>query len=110
VAAPPAETSFRRRAEAGSGGFTLRKRSVGFLALTFFLGILVGSVMSQVIGLFFTEGSTAHQLFVQYLSFGFGPTDVNLLVADVTLGLHIHVNLMSAFGVFIVAQLLRWVR
>lgn len=66
--------------------------------------------MSQVIGLFFTEGSTAHQLFVQYLSFGFGPTDVNLLVFDVTLGLHIHVNLMSAFGVFIVAQLLRWVR
>jgi hypothetical protein len=63
-----------------------------------------------VIGLFVPEGSVAHQLFVQYESFGFGPAAVDLVVIDFTLGLNIHVNLMSVIGVFLVAQLLRWIR
>ena len=64
---------------------------MGFLALTLFLGILVGSVVGQAIGLFVPEGGVAHQLFVNY-------------------EFHVHVNLMSVIGVFLVAQLLRWIR
>lgn len=47
---------------------------------------------------------------MQYESFGFGPVAVDLVVIDFTLGLNIHVNLMSVIGVFLVAQLLRWIR
>lgn len=74
------------------------------------MGILVGSVLGQTIGLFVPEGSTAHQLFVQYESFGFGPTPIDLVAFDVTIGLSIHVNLMSVIGIFLVAQILRWIR
>lgn len=88
----------------------LARRRLGTTTLIFFLGILVGSVISQAVGLFLPEGSTAHQLFVQYLSFGFGPVDLNLIVFDITLGFHIHVNLLSVIGIFLVAQLLRWYR
>ena len=83
---------------------------MGFVALTLFLGILVGSVVGQAIGLFVPEGSVAHQLFVNYESFGFGPATIRLVVFDVTVGLYVHVNLMSVIGVFLVAQLLRWIR
>ena len=78
--------------------------------MTFFLGILVGSVIGQTIGLFVEDGTVAHQLFVKYESFGFGPAFVDLVVFDFTLGLNVHVNLMSVIGVFLVAQLLRWIR
>lgn len=83
---------------------------MGGLALTFFLGIIVGSVLGQVIGLFLAEGSTAHQLFVQYQRFGFGPTPIDLIVFEITVGFFVRVNLMSVIGIFLVAQLLRWFR
>lgn len=93
-----------------SGGLILARRSVGFLALTLFLGILVGSVVGQAIGLFVPEGGVAHQLFVDYESFGLGPASIDLVAFDLTLGFSVHVNLMSVIGVFLVAQLLRWIR
>lgn len=67
-------------------------------------------MVGQAIGLFVPEGSVAHQLFVQYESFGFSPATIDLVVFDITLGFNIHVNLMSVIGVFLVAQLLRWIR
>lgn len=93
-----------------AGGSDLARRSAGFLALTFFVGILVGSVLGQAVGLFVPEGSVAHQLFVQYEDFGFGPTPIDLVAFDVTIGLYVHVNLMSVIGIFLVAQILRWIR
>jgi hypothetical protein len=95
---------------AREGERVLNRRSLAVVALTFFLGIIVGSVLSQVIGLFLAEDGTARQLFVQYESFGFGPTPIDLIVFDITLGFYVHVNLMSVIGIFVVAQLLRWVR
>lgn len=89
----------------------MRSRSVGFLALTFFLGILVGSVVGQALGLFVSEGSVAHDLFVRtYSPIGFAPTTLHLVVVDFTMGIVVKVNLMSVIGIFLVAQLLRWVR
>ena len=64
----------------------------------------------ELIGLFLTEGSVAKQLFVQYRTFGFGPTALDLIVFDITLGFYVHVNLMSVIGIFLVAQILRWYR
>jgi hypothetical protein len=83
---------------------------MGFVALTLFLGILVGSVVGQAVGLFVPEGGVAHQLFVNYESFGLGPASIDLVAFDLTLGFSVHVNLMSVIGVFLVAQLLRWIR
>ena len=93
------------------GGRTLSQRSVGFLALTFFLGILVGSLLGQAIGLFIPDGSVAHKLFVETRDdIGFGPTPIDLIIFEITVGVYVYVNLMSVVGIFVVAQLLRWFR
>jgi len=71
---------------------------------------MIGAIVSDVIGLFLTEGSVAEQLFVRYISFGPDVTHWNLVVLDLTFGFQIHFNLMSVIGVFIASQMLRWYR
>jgi hypothetical protein len=86
------------------------KKSLGTVALTLMLGVLIGAIFSEVIGLFLNEGSVAEQLFVRYISFGPEVTHWNLVIIDLTFGFEIHFNLMSVIGVFVASQLLRWYR
>jgi len=86
------------------------KKSLGTVILTVVLGVMIGAIVSDVIGLFLTEGSVAEQLFVRYISFGPDVTHWNLVVLDLTFGFQIHFNLMSVIGVFIASQMLRWYR
>lgn len=85
-------------------------RSLGKISLVLFLGVLIGAVMSHVIGLFLREGSVAKQVFVRSQDFGLPTMILDLVVVQLTFGLQFHVNLMSVVGVFIAAQLLRWYR
>ena len=86
------------------------RRSLGTVVLTLTLGVLIGAIVSEVIGLFLNEGSVAEQLFVRYISFGPEVTHWNLVILDVTFGFQIHFNLMSVIGVFVASQMLRWYR
>jgi len=86
------------------------KKSLGTVVLTLMLGVLVGAIFSEVIGLFLNEGSVAEQLFVRYISFGPEVTHWNLVILDLTFGFEIHFNLMSVIGVFVASQMLRWYR
>ncbi len=86
------------------------RKSLGTVTLTLILGVLVGAVISEVIGLFLTEGSVAEQLFVRYVTFGPEVTHWNLVIIDVTFGFQLHFNLMSVIGVFTASQMLRWYR
>ena len=86
------------------------QKSLGTVILTLILGVLVGAIISEVIGLFLSEGSVAEQLFVRYISFGPEVTHWNLVIIDLTFGFEIHFNLMSVIGVFIASQMLRWYR
>ena len=86
------------------------RKSLGTVSLSLMLGVLIGAVFSEVIGLFLSEGSVAEQLFVRYVSFGPEVTHWNLVILDLTFGFQIHFNLMSVIGVFIASQLLRWYR
>ena len=86
------------------------RKSLGTVILTVVLGVMVGAIVSDVIGLFLTEGSVAEQLFVRYISFGPDVTHWNLVVLDLTFGFQIHFNLMSVIGVFVASQMLRWYR
>lgn len=85
-------------------------KSLGTIVLTLTLGVLIGAIVSEVIGLFLNEGSVAEQLFVRYISFGPEVTHWNLVILDVTFGFQIHFNLMSVIGVFVASQMLRWYR
>ena len=86
------------------------RKSLGTVALTLFLGVLIGALCSELIGLFLNEGSIAEQLFVRYQTFGPEVNHWNLGILEITFGLKIHFNLMSVIGVFIASQLLRWYR
>ncbi|MCB1183399.1 DUF4321 domain-containing protein [bacterium] len=86
------------------------RKSLGTVVLTLTLGVLIGAIISEVIGLFLSEGSVAEQLFVRYISFGPEVTHWNLVIIDLTFGFQIHFNLMSVIGVFVASQMLRWYR
>jgi len=86
------------------------QKSLGTLVVTLTLGVLIGAIFSEVIGLFLSEGSVAEQLFVRYISFGPEVTHWNLVIIDLTFGFEIHFNLMSVIGVFVASQMLRWYR
>jgi len=86
------------------------RKSLGTVVLTLMLGVLIGGVISEVIGLFLNSGSVAEQLFVRYKSFGLEVVHVNLVIIELTFGFQVHFNLMSVIGVFIASQMLRWYR
>ena len=73
-------------------------------------GVMIGAIVSEVIGLFLNEGSVAEQLFVRYISFGPKVNEWNLVILEVTFGFQIRFNLMSVIGVFVASQMLRWYR
>ena len=86
------------------------KKSLGKVTLVLLLGVLIGAVFSEVIGLFLAQGSVAHQVFVKSRQFGIDTFQLDLVVVQLTFGLKFHVNLMSVVGVFVASQLLRWYR
>lgn len=85
------------------------KHSLGKVALILLLGVIIGAVFSEVIGLFLQPGTVAHEVFVRSRDFGKGIT-LDLIVLELALEIRFHVNLMSVVGVFIASQLLRWYR
>ena len=85
-----------------------RRRPLGILALIIFLGIIVGTVFGEVIGIVLPEGKVIRDVFVNSTNLHVGPLHLDLVVFSFTFGFSLHVNLMSAVGIFIVALMLRW--
>jgi len=85
-----------------------RRRSLAVVALIMFLGIVVGTVVGQAIGLLMPEGKVIRDVFVNSTDFHVGPLHLDFVVFSFTFGFSLRVNLMSAVGVFLVALVLRW--
>ena len=85
-----------------------RRRPFAVVALVLFLGIVVGTVTGEVIGLLLPEGKVIRDVFVNSTDFHVGPVHLDLVVFSFTLGFSLRVNLMSVVGVFVVSVLLRW--
>lgn len=84
------------------------KRRIGMVALVFFLGVVLGSVVGEVIGLLLPEGEVLRDLFVKGREFQVGPVFIDLIVFTFSVGFSLKVNLVSVLGIVIVAFLLRW--
>jgi hypothetical protein len=78
------------------------------LALILFLGIVVGTVFGEVIGIILPEGKVIRDVFVNSTDLHVGPLHLDLVVFSFTLGFSLKINLMSAIGVVLVSLLLRW--
>lgn len=85
-----------------------RRRRLALIALILFLGIVVGTVTGEVIGLMLPEGKVIRDVFVNATELHVGPMHIDLVVFSFTLGFSLRVNLMSVVGIFIVSLLLRW--
>jgi hypothetical protein len=85
-----------------------RRRPLAVLALILFLGIVVGTVFGEVIGILLPEGKVIRDVFVNSTDLHVGPLHLDLVVFSFTLGFSLKVNLMSAIGVVLVSLLFRW--
>lgn len=83
------------------------KRRIGLVALVFFLGVILGSVVGELIGLLLPEDNVIRTLFVSGKEFQVGPVYCDLIVFSFTLGFSLKVNLISVLGIVLVAFLLR---
>ncbi|HMA77299.1 MAG TPA: DUF4321 domain-containing protein [Candidatus Krumholzibacteriaceae bacterium] len=83
------------------------KRRIGLIALTFFLGVILGSVVGEVIGILLPDGSVIEKLFISGSEFHVGPVFCDLIVLTFTVGFSLKVNLVSVLGIVMVAFMLR---
>jgi hypothetical protein len=85
-----------------------RRRPLGLVALILFLGIVVGTVVGEAIGLVLPEGKVVRDVFVNTTDFHVGPVHIDLVVFSFTFGFSLRVNMVSVLGVFVVLALLRY--
>ncbi len=85
-----------------------RRRPLAVVALILFLGIVVGTMLGELIGILLPEGKIIRDVFVNSTDLHVGPLHVDLVVFSFTLGFSLRINLMSAIGVVLVSLLLRW--
>lgn len=84
----------RRISKGGGAG-----KGFVFWLIVLVVGALIGSIMAEIIGLFFQEeDSLIHKFFIAGLNPGFGPKELDLYVFDCTLGFHFKVNLLTLMG------------
>ena len=84
------------------------KRRIGLVALVFFLGVILGGVIGETIGLLLPADNVIRQLFISGKEFQVGPVYLNLIVMTFTVGFTLKVNLVSVLGIIVVAFLMRW--
>ncbi len=83
------------------------KRQIGMVALVFFLGVVLGSVVGELIGLLLPDDNVIRELFVSGKEFRVGPAHLDLIVFTFTIGFTLKVNLVGVLGIIVVAFLLR---
>ncbi len=84
------------------------RRKIGIVALVFFLGVVLGSVVGEAIGTLLPGNSVIKELFVSGKEFRAGPVYLDMIVFTLTVGFSLKVNLVSVLGIILVAFLMRW--
>ena len=83
------------------------KRRIGMVALVFLLGVVLGSVVGELIGLLLPDDNVIRELFVSGKVLRVGPLHLDLIVLTFALEFSLKVNLVSVLGIIVVAFLLR---
>ena len=83
------------------------KKRIGMIALVFFLGVVLGSVVGELIGLLLPADNVIRELFVSGKEFSVGPVHLDMIIFTFTLAFTLKVNLVSVLGIVVVAFLMR---
>ncbi len=84
-----------------------RKLRFGLLVLILLLGLVIGTAIGEMLGMILPPGAVRSFL-VEGYNYAFGPLTLNFVVATLTIGFSIDINVMGVLGVILLAQLLRW--
>tara|TARA_B110000116_G_scaffold227183_1_gene207954 strand:+ start:447 stop:731 length:285 start_codon:yes stop_codon:yes gene_type:complete len=85
-----------------------RKRTVRFLFLILFFGIIVGSVMHYAIGIILPEESTVTRFFTESIVIGWEPFEIDLKIIIFTIGFLLELSVCSIIGLFVSWYFLRY--
>lgn len=88
---------------------TTRKRSVGVILITLLIGAMIGTLLGDLLGMALPPG-VVRELFLRSVAFSLGPTDVDLLVIQMTLGFSLKLNFSGVIGLGVAYYLLRYFR
>ena len=83
------------------------KRTVKFIFLILFFGVIVGSVITNFIGFVFPEG-VVQDFFLMYTTIGWQPFTINLQVIKFTTGFSFDISVCSLIGLFMSWYFLRY--
>jgi hypothetical protein len=80
------------------------KRSVGFLIVAIFVGMLAGNILGEMLSLIFDnlglQNNVVQKVLVDPLyAYEFYPMRLNLIVLTLTLGFSINFNVLSLIGI-----------
>ena len=87
-----------------------QKRSIGFIFMVLFFGVIAGSILSQFIGAFFPDG-VVKDFFLTSNSIGWGinPNNwIDLYVIRLKTGLFVDISVVSILGMGISWYFLRY--
>lgn len=85
----------------------MRKKRLGFILIILLLGGLVGTALGEVLTLILPPG-VVKEFFLRSASFGFSPTQINLVIITFTLGFSFKINIIGVIGIVVVGYMLRW--
>lgn len=76
------------------------KKGVGTLIITLFVGVLIGSAVGQLLGLFLpAEHIVVKALVSPLVKYIAGPWDLNLIIVVITFGFALNINFFSILGI-----------
>jgi len=78
----------------------MQNKSLGLLIITLFVGILIGSAVGQLLGLFLPSDHIVVKALVSpLLNYIAGPWDLNLIIMVLTIGFTVKINFFSILGI-----------
>ncbi len=92
---------------ADKGNGAGRRRGVAFFVVIVILGGLIGSVIGELVGHFFSNNELIYKIFTTGIEPGFDPREVDLAVILFTVGVTIKLNVCSALGMVLATYIYR---
>lgn len=88
---------------------TTRERSISIILLSLVVGAMLGTLLGEILGMTLPEG-VVKELFLRSVAFSLGPTEIDLLIMNLTLGFSFKLNFSGIIGLGVAYYLLRYFR
>ena len=77
-----------------------RNRSVGLLIVIVVIAVLAAVVVSEVLAQFIVPSNVVYRVLLQSYTYAAGPATISLIMATITAGFTININLLTILAIF----------